>query len=282
MRAGRGKAFGSRGIADYRRVHVSSPRVRAQLSAFTLLEMLVVVAVLTILLSILLPAMSGMRSSAKSLVCSSNLKSVGQEFTLFAQGDAPLGRGDSERLGPNRFRMNDFQESLYRLDEFWDGGEAETATLSGEKSLTMCPGSGAKQLTKRSGFPCGAAAVGPTEDVSVAFNMRLHRPVLEFKGRKVMAPVASSAVRTDVLHHAYVPLVMDVEGLDAAARGLEPFYIAPGIPDNNDPYAGGRFWMPSVRHQRKIYVAFVGGHVLTSPDPAGERWDWSYQAEAGR
>lgn len=95
-----------------RRVHDLTTR------AFTLIEVLVVMAILTILIAILLPAINGARSTAKMLQCSSNVRTVAVEFGLFASGNSEKGRGDSESLGTSRFWIGDFQDSLYKLDEF--------------------------------------------------------------------------------------------------------------------------------------------------------------------
>ncbi|MGH7131298.1 MAG: prepilin-type N-terminal cleavage/methylation domain-containing protein [Phycisphaerales bacterium] len=50
---------------------------------FTLVELLVVIAIIALLIAILLPAMASARRSAKSTVCLSNLRGVGQALTLY-------------------------------------------------------------------------------------------------------------------------------------------------------------------------------------------------------
>lgn len=248
---------------------------------FTLIELLVVIAIMATLFSILLPALSAVRGSAKSLVCASNLKSVTVEFTLFADGSGSNGRGDSEKLGTSRFQINDFQESLYRIAEFWDRPGTDTDTLRSDSAVLLCP-AGPATLTRRSGFPCSSAAIGEPEGVTTAFNMRLYRASVEFKEKRVLAPAASTVVRDDILGHSYVPLAFDADGDEAARRSIEPFYSAPAVGDADDAYATGNYWFPSARHRGKTNVAFVGGHVLTSEAPATERWDWAYQASVGR
>jgi prepilin-type processing-associated H-X9-DG protein len=243
--------------------------------------MLAVVAIVTLTVSIALPALSAARSSAKTLVCSSNLKTVTLEFALFAEGESATGRGESEKLGRGRFRIGDFQESVYGLHEFWDAGEQTSAALRGKSELMACPASGGP-LTKRKGFPCGSAAIGPVEDVSLGMNMRLHRAAVSFKGKTVLSPVASTYLHAGIMRHPYVPLIMDVDGAEADRQGREPFYLAPSLPDTQDPFSDDRYWTPSPRHGRKTNVGFVGGHVLTSPEPQQERWDWAYQADTGR
>lgn len=256
-------------------------RLRAERHAFTLVETLVVVAIIGLLLAMLMPALSAVRRSAKAIVCSANLQTLLKDFHFFANGESEGGRGDSEQLGPGRFWINDFQDSVYHIDEFWDGGSAVTATLSSSDSPMLCP-AGASRLTKRQGFPCGHQAIGPADDVSLAVNMRLYRAVFDAQGKKLLASPTATYLSARILDRPYVPLILDVDGKRAVASGVDPFYIAPPIPGVDDPYAAGRYWSPARRHNGKTIVGFLGGHVLNSEMPEKERWDWGYQGELGR
>ena len=255
-------------------------RIIRRRRAFTLLETLVVIAIIVTLLALLLPAIRSARSRMKALKCSSNMRTVAFRFQLFAEDTGLEDRGDSEQLGTSRFFANDFHESLYKIDEFWDLGDAAWGRLSARRELLMCP-AGPRQLIKRRGFPCSGQAIRPPEDVTLAMNMRLYRAVVDFKSHLVLAPAAATHVRADVLSHPYVPLVLDVDGRAAVARGVEPFYTAPPVRGTTDPYSTGWYWMPSKRHDGRTIVAFVGGHVLSSTQAERETWDWEYQAEVG-
>ncbi len=247
--------------------------------AFTLVELLVVIALIALLLSVLLPALAGARDQMKTLKCSSNMRTAGFKFQLFVEEENEEGWGDSEDIGRRRFFISDFQDYLYRIDEFWDVPGRGVATLSAKSDIMLCP-AGALRLTKHAGLPC-SDAIRPTNDVSLAVNMRLYRGVVEFMGDTVLAPEASTRVGPDVLHHPYAPLLIDVDGRAATARGLAPFYTAPPLPGTSDPYADGHYWMPSDRHRGRANVAFVGGHVLSSAQPGQENWDWQFQAHVG-
>ncbi len=256
-------------------------RANRQARGFSLIELLVVIGIIAILLSILLPALNSVRGSMKKLKCASNLRSVAMTFQMFVEGNAEGGRGDSDQLGGSRFYINDFQDSQYKIDEFWDLGGATAGMLSSSNALMVCP-AGAGELTKRRGFPCGRNAITPPQDVTLAVNMRLYRAVIGIQGTNKLAPERLTQVRSNIINHPYVPLMIDVDGELAARRGLDPFYIAPPRPGVDDPYSDGRYWMPSDRHGGKTNVAFVGGHVLASDDPASEGWNWDYQAQVGR
>ncbi len=248
---------------------------------FSLLEVLVVMGIISLLLSILLPAISNMRRGMNKLKCASNLRSSAFAFQLFSEGESEGGQGDSEQLGRSAFFINDFQDSLYRVDEFWDIGGATESALDTSNTTMLCP-SGATDLTKRKGFPCGRSAIGPLEDVTLAVNMRLFRAVVRVNGRAFLAPPAVTQVERRIINHPYVPLMLDVDGREAARRNLDPFYIAPPLAGTDDPYSDGRYWLPSTRHRGKTNVVFVGGHVLSSDRLEEENWNWAYQARVRR
>jgi len=245
--------------------------------AFTLVETLVSLSVIAVLLSLLIPSLHSAREKMRTLKCASNVKSVVFEFQLFAEGLSEAGRGESDRLGASRFRIEDFQESLYGVDEFWRYGDVLQVEVSSADHLMTCPSAGAA-LTLIPGGPC-EQSVGPFEDVSIALNMRLYRPVVRFRGERLLAPPGSAWMSPQSLNHPYAPLTIEVDGPGARSRGIDPFYIAPPVGQKDDPYADGRFWTPSTRHGGQTIVGFLGGHVLTSSHPATEHWDWSYSAE---
>jgi prepilin-type N-terminal cleavage/methylation domain-containing protein/prepilin-type processing-associated H-X9-DG protein len=79
-----------------RRAKVRIANHESRITAFTLIELLIVVAVISILAALLLPALNRVRDRAKAMVCASNLRSLGQWIAMYANdhdGLIPPGGG---------------------------------------------------------------------------------------------------------------------------------------------------------------------------------------------
>jgi prepilin-type N-terminal cleavage/methylation domain-containing protein len=254
-------------------VRVSRHPGITRLRGFTLLELLVVVILIAVLISIVGACLVKARNAGRAVMCMNNLKTVGHEFFLFADDRNHSYRGDSDRLNQKLFRVEDFQEKLYRVHEFWDAGSAVEAPVDGSKQPLACPAADAA-LTKRKSLPCSSNAIAPLEAVSVGFNMRLDQVSTTVNGWSVLK---RTRLTTRILEHPDVPLAFGVDGAGAVQKGVLPYYSAPPAGDTG-LYGSGRFWFPSFRHDGKLNVAYIGGYVQRTIDPdRTARAGWNYQ-----
>ncbi len=103
--------------------HISG-RSQARKTGFTLIEVLVVVAIIALLISILLPSLQAAREQARNAVCATNLKTTGHGFAYYSQAhqDFYPGAGSwPELVGPYIHRER--KGNMKNLEEPLSTGE---------------------------------------------------------------------------------------------------------------------------------------------------------------
>lgn len=245
--------------------------------AFTLLELLVSVAIIALLLAILAPAIGATMKSARSFRCQTSLRSIAFDFSIFADDAMHGDRGnDPVEVGPGHFRLETFIESQYGVDEFWAWGTAPSHALpdAAKNDPMRCPDVRGP-VTVLNGLSCGMGAVTPPRNISYGFNMRLHFVQTSGPGGQPMGSDVRLSSR--IMDEELVPLAWDVDGERAGVLGSNPLFSAPML-ESTAVYSGDRYWYPASRHQGRVNVVFTDGSVRSSARPLEETgWRWSYQ-----
>ena len=261
-------------------------RFQCAVRAFTLIELLVSLSIIALLLAILMPALASARNEARAFVCMDHLRAATFDFRLFADAKTASYRGDSETQFGSGFDAMDFQESLYETSEFWNAGDAlkfkRQAYRRGQRPI-ICP-AGPTGLYRVHGVPdLLAGAVAPKEKVSYAMNRRLRYAPVRLPD--VPFPLEQFvAISQRIMNHPHVPVMFDVDAAAAIAARRDPFFSAPAPrkPGQASVYDDDRYWFPSRRHNGRLTVGFVGGHVVSTKKPLADMiWDWEYHPQVG-
>ena len=112
---------------------------RVQQTAFTLIELIVVVAIIAILISLLLPALAKAKNEAKRTNCKSNLRQIGLVFAMY--------RGDHDSRFPDRRDLKLSLPGGYRPWTSWPSSDPRSgwaaaifSGLNGRERVWLCPG----------------------------------------------------------------------------------------------------------------------------------------------
>jgi len=127
-------------------------------AAFTLVELLTVIAILAVLLAILLPVLATARGTARESACVANLRQIGQAFQMYAQ-DAddlfPFG-GDPVDLHSNLWAGGTFAVDVTQLGPLHDILRPYTSSLA----VWRCPADVGYDASDISGAPLDARPTG--------------------------------------------------------------------------------------------------------------------------
>jgi prepilin-type N-terminal cleavage/methylation domain-containing protein/prepilin-type processing-associated H-X9-DG protein len=248
----------------------------AERRGFTLLELLITIAVISLLLTLALPTMARALGSARAFKCQMGQRSIVFDFSVYADDILHGNRGDDADEVGTRFQLDNFVERQYGIAEFWRFPDPTQGRAPDEAGVDpmRCP-EVKGELVFTNGFNCNdSRAISPQASISYTFNMRLHRVERVKWG---MYRLEKIFLRPNVLEASQVPLCWDVDGAAAQAKGAIATFSAPSL-DSDGPMAGDAFWYPGLRHNGEGNFAFIDGHVEASAQPLRETyWNWAYQ-----
>ncbi len=283
--------------------------IRDRRSGYTLVELLVVTAIIALLVSLLMTGLRGVMWQANSLVCMSNLRQIAFEFQLVAENPDSLERWDPNCAARSGFGLTTFIDKVYAAGKYFRPavpGESESVKdFYRGQEIFLCPaGPSRVRVTggRRVLAPNDTAIMYP-EDLSYGFNARLRKIFRRTQedGPWVERYVKLSLNMYDWPNAPRTALVFDVDARAALKAGSSPHLIAPPnepivFEDPGDSSLGyqpgsdssglihGRKWFPSRRHQGKTNVALLDGSVRSVKDllAESERINWKDADYPGR
>ena len=117
----------------------SSGHLREGCEAFTLIELLIVIAIVVVLLGVTLPVLSTVREKGREVTCLANLRQIGVAYYGYAQdhgGCFP----NSEALGNSNYRSADDPLGLPALFVPYIGGDSTEDGKARGGKVWLCPG----------------------------------------------------------------------------------------------------------------------------------------------
>jgi prepilin-type N-terminal cleavage/methylation domain-containing protein/prepilin-type processing-associated H-X9-DG protein len=251
-------------------------------SAFTLVELLIVIAIIALLMALLAPALSRAHQQAQNIVCMTNMKAAAFDFQIALNDPAGLRRLDPTKASPRSFGLTSYIDRFFNAGAYYPDSSRDRTYRRGRSSF-ICP-SAPYDLTVARGnvWPAIATpalgddgAIQPQEYVSYGFNARLYRiyrganpelagatPWYVSLGQSFLT--SSDAGRT--------VLLSDFDGeLAAQVPAATPLLLAPPIepqgfygaePGNTK----GLQWFPSFRHGGRCNAALIDGSVISEKE----------------
>lgn len=106
--------------------------------AFTLIELLVVISIITLLLSISMPAFNAARAGTRSLVCQTNIRQlILANISYASENDGYFAAAASDMMsGPGLYRWHGTRDNL---DEPFDSQRGPLAGYFGNSKIKECP-----------------------------------------------------------------------------------------------------------------------------------------------
>ncbi len=209
-------------------------------SGFTLVELLVVIGIIALLISILLPALSKARNSAKTMACLSNLRQLGQATAMYAGENKQYLPYPTTTLGERALWFNALDPYLQAVED----NSARTGVAAGRNYKRY------KQCEVYDSFDGGkfTGAQDTTKEFSRTFKMN---SMLRHNDPYSQAKI------TEVRQSSEVVIFGDGVSLDLTGVIDSQWENGQFSMEVNDPTQAN----PALRHNGGANILFVDGHA---------------------
>lgn len=270
------------------RTGVSMNRFSLRRSAFTLVELLVVVAVIGLLVSVLLPSLAAARQSARTTVCSTNLRQIAIGWTIYAdQNNGAIVPGRTGRFSDPALNVQ-WVGNGYQWRPRWyvrmgaetgfypfqqpspDPAEDNTKLIDGSK-VFICPEASERINNRNVGYGYNYQFLGNTRfRGGQAGNGFIRFPVRIESIAAAATVMAADALGTAAGKPAAERTPYRVTGAsDLYAVGNHAWSLDPPRLTKNSDYcddanrAPQHRSAPELRHRRRTNALYCDGHVST-------------------
>jgi prepilin-type N-terminal cleavage/methylation domain-containing protein len=240
---------------------MNTKRIRRSVRGFTLVELLVVIGIVTVLISVLLPALVRARESARSVACANNMRQLMAGFLAFAaEHDGSLPGNYVDGGDPNP----DHRDWLGAAISFRDAPQKGTIFpyVNKQASIFRCPSLHESPPAPGSEFGIGGGSNGRFD----------YSAFLCFTGARIVNVRATSELRYATGHSAIFPTPI-------IAEEDPQWYL------NTGDLEGGHANDDRLTHTHRNggYYAAIDGSVFWSTEPIGTNcWNWFSKTPKGK
>lgn len=227
--------------------------------AFTLIELLMVIAIIALLIGILLPALSNARETARFTVCQSNISQFSRAVNLYAV--------DSKDLVWPMFEWAPVQFQLGTAPPR-KGAGLLYQYVDDVYKINECP------KNKRQGITGTVnTAIDPQfgRELGVGFDYTM---VSRMQGLRLSSPVQVSYLKSPATYTAQSKPPLTMPAASLTRMNGTPIYLEESTLFNNTGITDGLWgnWdQLTRRHFKKCSIAFVEGHAGPFTPPGGTK-----------